>query len=89
MRAVLGWHSSRRRRDLDEVDKSNGIARLMRIAWYRDKDHWLETRQAWLEPVSAELFARELYYNLTMTAGRKTYSYAENIKCREIGVLRP
>lgn len=43
-------------RDLDEVDKSNGVTRLMRITWYRDKDHWLETRQAWLEPESFELF---------------------------------
>lgn len=43
-------------RDLDEVDSANGITRLMRIAWYRDMEHWLETREFLLEPESAQLF---------------------------------
>ena len=42
-------------RDQDEVDESNGITRLMRITWYRDLEHWQETREAWLEPESFEL----------------------------------
>lgn len=42
--------------ELDPVDNVNGITRLMRIAWYRDMEHWMETRQFWKEPESFELF---------------------------------
>jgi hypothetical protein len=42
--------------DLDEVDAANGITRQMRIAWYRDMEHWQETREFWREPDSFELF---------------------------------
>jgi hypothetical protein len=28
----------------------------MRIAWYRDYEHWQETREFWREPESFELF---------------------------------
>ena len=45
-------------RELDQVDASNGVTRLMRIAWYRDMEHWQETRQFWLEPESFELFIK-------------------------------
>jgi hypothetical protein len=43
-------------RDLDKVDESNGVTRLMRIAWYRDIEHWQATREFWREPDSLELF---------------------------------
>ncbi|MFC1579098.1 hypothetical protein ACFL3Y_01775 [Pseudomonadota bacterium] len=43
-------------RNLDEVDESNGITQLMRIAWYRDMEHWMETREFWREPNSFEIF---------------------------------
>ena len=43
-------------RDLDEVDESNGVTRLMRIAWYRDMEHWQETRKFILDPDSFGLF---------------------------------
>jgi hypothetical protein len=43
-------------RNLDIVDESNGITQLMRIAWYRDYEHWQETREFWREPESFELF---------------------------------
>ena len=51
-------------RDLNEVDKSNGITRLMRIAWYRDMEHWQETRQFWLEPESLNFFAERALLEL-------------------------
>jgi hypothetical protein len=48
-------------RDLDEVDEANGITRLMRMTWYRDLEHWQETREFLLEPDSFELmFQREV-----------------------------
>ena len=43
-------------RNLDEVDQSNGITQLMRIAWYRDMENWQETREFWLEPDSFLIF---------------------------------
>ena len=43
-------------RNLDEVDQSNGITQLMRIAWYRDLEHWQETRQFLLDPDSFQVF---------------------------------
>jgi hypothetical protein len=42
-------------RELDDVERSNGITRLMRIAWYRDREHWRKTRAFWLEPESLRL----------------------------------
>jgi hypothetical protein len=42
--------------ELNEVDQSNGITRLMRIAWYRDMEHWQDTREFWREPESFKLF---------------------------------
>jgi hypothetical protein len=43
-------------RDLDEVDESNGVTRLMRIAWYRDMEHWQNTREFLLDPDSFDRF---------------------------------
>ena len=51
-------------RDLEKVDESNGITRLMRIAWYRDYEHWQETREFWREPDSFELFLERLALRL-------------------------
>jgi hypothetical protein len=43
-------------RELNAVDESNGITRLVRIAWYRDMEHWQETREFWRDPDSFEIF---------------------------------
>jgi hypothetical protein len=51
-------------RDQDEVDESNGITRLTRIVWYQDKEHWQETRDAWLEPDSFEVFIERISIQL-------------------------
>lgn len=51
-------------RNLDEVDQSNGVTQLMRIAWYRDMEHWQETRQVGLEPNSLYLFIDRLALQL-------------------------
>ena len=51
-------------RNLDEVDQANGITQLMRIAWYRDMEHWQETRQLGLEPESLYLFIDRLALQL-------------------------
>ena len=37
-------------------DASSETARLLRIAWYRDFDHWSETRQFGKDPESAKRF---------------------------------
>lgn len=50
--------------NLDEVDQSNGVTQLMRIAWYRDMEHWQETREFWLEPNSLEIFIERLSIEL-------------------------
>ena len=50
--------------ELDEVDQANGVTRLMRLIWYRDLDHWLETRQAWLEPISWEFALQRIALQL-------------------------
>ncbi len=50
--------------ELDEVDQSNGITRLMRLIWYRDMEHWLETREIWREPDSMELIIERLAFRL-------------------------
>ena len=42
-------------RDLEE---EGGLAHLLRIAWYRDLQHWDDTRDAVREPDSALLFAQ-------------------------------
>ena len=47
-KAIAVW------RDLQEED---GLAHLLRIAWYPDLQHWIDTRDALQEPVSAALFA--------------------------------
>jgi hypothetical protein len=51
-------------RDLDEVDESNGVTRLMRIAWYRDMEHWQETREFILDPDSFERFIERVALQL-------------------------
>ena len=51
-------------RNLDKVDESNGITQLMRITWYRDYEHWKETREFWREPDSFELFIKRAALSL-------------------------
>ncbi len=51
-------------RNLDEVEASNGITQLMRIAWYRDWNHWQVTRDIFQEPESAELFIQRFTLQL-------------------------
>jgi hypothetical protein len=46
-KAIAVW------RDLEEED---GLAHLLRIAWYRDLQHWDDTRDGLREPDSAVLF---------------------------------
>jgi hypothetical protein len=40
-------------RDLEEED---GLAHLLRIAWYRDLEHWIDSRDCLAEPVSCNLW---------------------------------
>ena len=38
-------------RDREEED---GLAHFLRIAWYRDLQHWIDSRDIFKEPISAE-----------------------------------
>lgn len=40
-------------RDLEVEDR---LAHFLRIAWYRDLQHWIDSREFWLEPVSLNLW---------------------------------
>ncbi len=51
-------------RNLDAVDESNGITQLLRIAWYRDWNHWQDTRDIYQEPESAEIFIQRFFLQI-------------------------
>ena len=40
-------------RDREEED---GLAHFVRVSWYRDLQHWIDSRQIFEEPISANLW---------------------------------